>query len=63
MRQKKTKETTMVLVTDRLDLTADVLAALYRFRWEIEIFFRWFKHLLGCRHLVRDSRVLSGPYL
>jgi hypothetical protein len=61
MRRKKTKETTMVLVTDRLDLTADILAALYRFRWEIEIFFRWFKHLLGCRHLV--SRCRNGVEL
>ncbi len=52
MRDKQTKETTMRLATDRLDLSADVIAALYRFRWEIEIFFRWFKHILGLRHLI-----------
>jgi hypothetical protein len=52
MRQKKVKETTMLLVSNRLDLSADVIAGLYRFRWQIEIFFRWFKHILGCRHLL-----------
>jgi len=58
MRKKKVKETTMLLVTDRLDLSADVLALLYRCRWQIEIFFRWFKHILGCRHLL--SRCQNG---
>jgi len=58
MRKKKTKETTMLLATDRLDLPAETLAVLYRFRWEIEIFFRWFKHVLGCGHLL--SRCKNG---
>jgi len=56
MRKKKVKETTMLLASDRLDLSADVLAALYRFRWQIEIFFRWFKHILGCRHLLSQCQ-------
>lgn len=56
MRKKKVKETTMLLVTDRLDLSADVIASLYRFRWQIEIFFRWFKHILGCRHLISHCK-------
>jgi len=25
---------------------------LYEYRWTIEIFFRFFKHVLGCRHLL-----------
>jgi hypothetical protein len=58
MHKKKVKETTMLLVTDRLDLSAEVIASLYRFRWQIEIFFRWFKHILGCRHLL--SRCQNG---
>jgi len=37
-------------------LTADVVALLYRCRWQIEIFFRFFKHVLGCRHLLSTSR-------
>ena len=47
---------TVLLVTDRLDLPADVVALLYQHRWQIEIFFRFFKHVLGCRHLLSTSR-------
>ena len=43
---------TMLICTDRLDLPADVIALIYKCRWEIEIFFRFFKHILGCRHLL-----------
>ena len=43
---------TILLVTDRLDLPADVIGLLYRHRWKVEIFFRFFKHVLGCRHLL-----------
>ena len=25
---------------------------IYRYRWTIEVFFRFFKHVLGCRHLL-----------
>lgn len=34
-------------VTDRLDLTAFQLVRLYRYRWQIELFFRSLKHQLG----------------
>jgi Transposase DDE domain len=40
------------LVTDRLDLPAELVALAYRYRWTIELFFRWFKCILGCRHLL-----------
>ena len=43
---------TMLICTDRLDLPADVIALIYKYRWQIEIFFRFFKHVLGCRHLL-----------
>jgi hypothetical protein len=43
------------LVTDRLDLTAEVVALLYRYRWQIELFFRWLKCVLGCKHLLSES--------
>ena len=43
---------TMLICTDRLDLPADVIALIYQCRWQIEIFFRFFKHILGCRHLL-----------
>lgn len=42
----------LVLATDRLDLPPEVVAELYRLRWQVELFFRFFKHVLGCRHLI-----------
>jgi hypothetical protein len=46
---------TLLLVTDRLDLSAETIALLYPYRWQIEIFFRWFKCILGCKHLLSLS--------
>ena len=43
------------LVTDRLDLPAELVALAYRYRWSIELFFRWFKCILGCRHLLASD--------
>jgi len=43
-------------VTDRLDLEAELVALGYRFRWSVELFFRWFKGVLGRRHLLSESR-------
>ncbi len=40
------------IITDRLDLPADVIGLLYYHRWKVETFFRFFKHILGCRHLL-----------
>ena len=42
----------LLIATNRLDLPAWVIALLYRYRWQIEIFFRFLKHMLGCRHLL-----------
>jgi hypothetical protein len=42
----------IILLTNLLDVPAEVLASVYRLRWSIELFFRFFKHVLGCRHLV-----------
>ena len=43
---------TLLIATDIFDLEADVIALIYKHRWAIEIFFRFFKHVLGCRHLL-----------
>jgi hypothetical protein len=45
----------LVLVTDLLDLAAELVALGYRFRWSVELFFRWLKCILGCRHLLGES--------
>jgi hypothetical protein len=40
------------IATSLLDVPAEVIADIYRHRWTIELFFRFFKHVLGCRHLL-----------
>jgi Transposase DDE domain len=44
------------LITDRLDLDAELVALAYRYRWTVELFFRWLKCILGARHLVSHSQ-------
>src|SRR5262249_46081873 len=44
------------LITDRLDLDAELVALAYRYRWTVELFFRWLKCILGCRHLISNSQ-------
>ena len=44
----------IVLVTCLLDVPAEIIVLLYRFRWLIELFFRWLKCVLSCRHLLSD---------
>lgn len=42
----------LLIATNLLDLPAEVIALIYRKRWTVELFFRFFKHILGCRHLL-----------
>jgi hypothetical protein len=44
------------IVTNLLDVPADVIGLIYSRRWAIEIFFRFFKHMLGCRHLLSHNQ-------
>jgi hypothetical protein len=45
----------LILLTDLLDVPAYVIAALYRRRWQIELFLRWLKVLASFDHLVSQS--------
>jgi hypothetical protein len=45
------------LATNLLDVPAEVIGFLYQRRWLIEIFFRFLKHILGCRHLLSTDPV------
>ena len=38
---------TFLLATPLLDLPAETIALLFRLRWQIELFFRWFKSILS----------------
>lgn len=40
------------IATNLLDVPAEIIALIYSRRWAVEIFFRFFKHILGCRHLL-----------
>ena len=46
----------LLLASNRLDLDAELVALGYRYRWAIELFFRWFKCVLGCKHLLSTDR-------
>jgi hypothetical protein len=37
------------------ELSAGEVALLYKQRWQIELFFRWIKCILGCRHWLAES--------
>jgi IS4 transposase len=47
---------TFLLATNLLSLPAETIALLFSLRWQIELFFRWFKCVLGCNHLVALSK-------
>ncbi len=46
----------LMIATDRFDLEPETIAAIYKHRWTIEIYFRFFKHILGCRHLISHKK-------
>jgi hypothetical protein len=47
----------LILVTNLPpeELSAQLVSLLYRRRWQIEMFFRWIKCILGCRHWLAES--------
>jgi hypothetical protein len=44
------------LITSLLDVPARVIGVLYRYRWQIELFFRWLKVWGNFEHLISHSR-------
>ena len=45
----------LVLATTRQDLPAALIGLIYRYRWQIELFFKWFKTMLPCQHWLAES--------
>ncbi len=45
----------VLLVTNRLDLSAEMIGVLYRHRWQIELFFRWLKCMANFKHFFSES--------
>ena len=52
----RTRNTLFVLVTNRMDLTTYQIIRLYAFRWQIELFFRYFKRTLNGIHIIHNSQ-------
>jgi hypothetical protein len=44
------------IATNLLDVPVEIISLIYRYRWTIELFFRFFKQILGCRHLYFHSQ-------
>jgi hypothetical protein len=53
--QAPPKTEVLWIATNLLDVPAELIALIYRYRWTIELFFRFFKQILGCRHLISDD--------
>jgi hypothetical protein len=53
----QTPKEVLLLVTNLKpeELSAAEVALLYKERWRIELFFRWIKCILGCRHWLAES--------
>jgi hypothetical protein len=47
---------TLVLLTNQFDLPAEIIAELYRKRWQVELFFKWIKQHLRLRALYGRSQ-------
>ncbi len=61
--QGKTK--TLRLITNLRNVSAKTIALLYRYRWQVELFFRWFKSFGNFGHLISHERdgVLTHLYV
>ncbi len=47
---------TLRLLTNLIDVEAWVIGLLYRYRWQVELFFRWLKCFANFEHLISESR-------
>jgi hypothetical protein len=53
----QTDQSELLLVSNkgREELSGELLALIYRSRWRVELFFKWLKCILGCRHWLAES--------
>lgn len=54
-KRKQASHEEIVLATSLLDVPAEIIALIYQHRWSVELFFRFFKHVLGCQHLLSQN--------
>lgn len=63
--EEKGKIKTVRLITNLTDVSAATIALLYKYRWQVELFFRWFKSFANFGHLMSHKRegVLTHLYV
>ena len=52
----QTPRDTILLATTREDLPAEMIGQIYSYRWQIELFFKWLKTMLPCKHWMAESQ-------
>lgn len=59
------EQKTLRLITNLLEISAQTIALLYQYRWQVELFFRWFKSIGHFGHLISHSSegVLTHLYV
>jgi hypothetical protein len=52
------QEEQLLLATNlsQTQMSAELVSHCYRQRWQVELFFRWLKHIMGTRHWMAQSR-------
>lgn len=50
------EQKTLRLISNLLDVSAQTIALLYQHRWQVELFFRWFKSCGHFGHLISHTR-------
>lgn len=53
--QVRIHDLSLDLITNRLDFPAEFIALAYKYRWQVELFFKWLKCILGCEHWLAES--------
>lgn len=51
----KSEGKTFLLATTRQDVPAEMIGLIYRYRWQVELFFKWLKTMLPCGHWLAES--------
>jgi hypothetical protein len=54
--EEKGEQKIVRLITNMMDVPAHVIALLYRYRWQVELFFRWLKSYANFTHLISHNR-------
>lgn len=53
--RERGKDAPLRLLTNRVDIDAALIGLTYRYRWQVELFFRWLKCLVNFRHFFSEA--------